>query len=52
MVVIGLSMIATGGLTASTPSDVGIGLVLGTVSLVGGVLMLVGTRVWGSEQTG
>jgi uncharacterized membrane protein HdeD (DUF308 family) len=45
MLVIGLSMIVIGVTTASAPSEVGIGLVLGTVLLVGGILMLVGTHI-------
>lgn len=48
--VLGLSMIVTGGLTASSASDVGIGPVLGTAVLVCGLLMLVGTVVWGSSE--
>lgn len=51
MLVLGLSMTVTGGLTASEASDVGIGTPLGTALLVCGLVMLVGTVIWGSNQT-
>lgn len=52
MFVLGLAMTVTGSLTASGASDVGIGPVLGTATAVCGILVLVGTAVWGSgDQT-
>ncbi|MFB6228642.1 MAG: hypothetical protein ABEH88_08800 [Halobacteriales archaeon] len=44
-------MTVTGGLTASGASDVGIGTALGTAVLVCGLVVLVGTVIWGSNQT-
>jgi len=50
MLVLGLSMTVTGGLTASAPSDVGIGPVFGTVIAVCGLFVLVGATVWGGDE--
>lgn len=49
LLVLGLSMVVVGGLTASTASEVGIGPVFGAVLLVCGILVLGGTVVWGTE---
>lgn len=50
MLVLGLSMVITGGLTAAGASDVGIGPVLGTAVLVCGLLVLGGTVVCDSTE--
>jgi hypothetical protein len=50
MLVLGLSMVATGSLTASGASDVGISLGLGTALLVGGLGVLGGAVLWGRDN--
>jgi hypothetical protein len=51
MSVLSLSMIVSGGFAATAARDIGIGTALGTVVLVCGLFMLVGTVMWSSEQT-
>lgn len=50
ILVLGLSMTVVGVLTASGASDIGISVLLGTVVTICGLLMLVGTVIWGDDE--